>query len=118
MLITTIGGVLGPIMVYFVLLKVFMVSGFFDEDLGFNDLSKGWAMVTNTDISLAWLCARGVFGDGHPAIDFLLLLAVVDDALGLLFITVFCMSCPSPRPRVGVSHLSDLLPAPLSHLSS
>ena len=36
-------------------------------------LSKGWGIPTATDIALAWLVARAVFGKGHPAIDFLLL---------------------------------------------
>jgi NhaA family Na+:H+ antiporter len=44
---------------------------------------------TATDIALAWLVARTVFGRGHPAIDFLLLLAVADDAIGLVIIAVF-----------------------------
>ena len=40
--------------------------------------------MTATDIPIAWMVARVVFGDGHPAIDYLLLLAVADDALGLV----------------------------------
>ena len=36
-----------------------------------------------------WLVARAVFGAGHPAINFLLLLAVADDALGLVIIAIF-----------------------------
>lgn len=46
-------------------------------------------MVTATDIVLAWLVGRVVFGNGHPAIDYLLLLAVADDALGMIIIAVF-----------------------------
>ena len=46
------------------------------------DLQNGWGIVTATDIVLAWLVAKMVFGNGHPAIDYLLLLAVADDALG------------------------------------
>jgi len=45
---------------------------------------QGWGVVTATDIMLAWLGGRVVFGDGHPAIDFLLLLAVADDAIGMV----------------------------------
>ena len=30
-----------------------------------------------------------MFGDGHPAIDFLLLLAVADDLCGIIIIAVF-----------------------------
>jgi hypothetical protein len=47
----------------------------------------------------AWIVGRAVFGDGHPAIDFLLLLAVVSDCLGVLFIALFYTGESSPiRP--------------------
>ncbi|MDP6550539.1 MAG: Na+/H+ antiporter NhaA, partial [Dehalococcoidia bacterium] len=39
--------------------------------------------------ALAWLVARLAFGNGHPAVNFLLLLAVADDAIGLGIIAVF-----------------------------
>ncbi|MCA9003426.1 MAG: Na+/H+ antiporter NhaA, partial [Planctomycetes bacterium] len=51
--------------------------------------SRGWGIPTATDIALAWLVARAVFGGSHPAVNFLLLLAVADDALGLGIIAVF-----------------------------
>ena len=55
-----------------------MEIGWFDDEqaagLGWDELMKGWGIVTATDIVLAWLVARIVFGDGHPAIDYLLLL--------------------------------------------
>ncbi|MBI1810415.1 MAG: Na+/H+ antiporter NhaA, partial [Nitrospirae bacterium] len=40
-------------------------------------------------IALAWLVARLVFGEGHPAISFLLLLAIADDGIGLAIIAIF-----------------------------
>jgi NhaA family Na+:H+ antiporter len=49
----------------------------------------GWGIPTATDIALAWLVARTVFGKGHPAVAFLLLLAVADDAIGLVIIAAF-----------------------------
>jgi NhaA family Na+:H+ antiporter len=52
-------------------------------------LRRGWGVPTATDIALAWLVARAVFGKGHPAINFLLLLAVADDAIGLAIIAIF-----------------------------
>ena len=52
-------------------------------------LARGWGVPTATDIALAWLVARTVFGKGHPAVNFLLLLAVADDAIGLVIIAVF-----------------------------
>ncbi len=39
--------------------------------------------------ALAWLVARMVFGASHPAVSFLLLLAVADDAIGLAIIAIF-----------------------------
>jgi NhaA family Na+:H+ antiporter len=52
-------------------------------------LLKGWGVPTATDISLAWMFALLIFGAGHPAIDFLLLLAIVDDAIGMVIIAIF-----------------------------
>lgn len=37
------------------------------------DLLHGWGIVAATDVVLAWLVSRIVFGHGHPAIDFMLL---------------------------------------------
>ena len=105
-IITTMGGIIGPIAVYFILLEVFIAAGFFDAELAsgltWTDLSKGWGIVTATDIVLAWLVSRVVFGDGHPAIDYLLLLAVVDDAIGMAIIAVFY---PDPYKPVKAQYL-------------
>lgn len=88
-LIATLGGVFGPVAVFFGALYVFHGMDLFDESFGFGALSRGWGIPTATDIALAWLVARTVFGKGHPAINFLLLLAVADDAIGLVIIAVF-----------------------------
>ena len=82
----TVGGVLGPILAYFVILWVFTSSGMITEDFG--PLSKGWGIPTATDISIAWVAAVCVFGVGHAAINYLLLCAVVDDGIGLIIIAV------------------------------
>ena len=50
------------------------------------EIAHGWGVPTATDISLAWVVAAQVFPLRHPAIDFLLLLAVADDAIGLVII--------------------------------
>ena len=42
-----------------------------------------------TDIAFSYLVARLIFGARHPAIPFLLLLAIADDALGLAILAVF-----------------------------
>lgn len=78
-LIATLGGVIGPIGVFFLLNAVF----------GDSIYSHGWGIPTATDIAIAWLVAKLVFGDGHPAIKYLLLLAIADDAIGLIIIAVF-----------------------------
>ncbi len=93
-LLATLGGVAGPILVFFgaLLLVHGIAPGAFPEGSklwGEGSLSKGWGIPTATDIALAWLVAKAVFGKGHPAINFLLLLAVADDAIGLGIIAVF-----------------------------
>lgn len=78
-LFATAGGIVGPVGVY---LGVNALAG----SPGF---ARGWGIPTATDIALAWLVARAVFGNGHPAVSFLLLLAVADDAIGLAIIAAF-----------------------------
>jgi NhaA family Na+:H+ antiporter len=53
------------------------------------DLVRGWAIPCATDIAFSAMVARIVFPAGHPAIPFLLLLAIADDALGLIILAVF-----------------------------
>ena len=87
-LFATLGGVVGPVLTFFVLLSMAIGGGAFPgvEEAA---LQKGWGIPTATDIALAWLVARAVFGSGHPAVNFLLLLAVADDAIGLGIIAIF-----------------------------
>jgi NhaA family Na+:H+ antiporter len=80
----TLGGVIGPVGVYFLLTHV-LFSGHPDYDV----VARGWGVPTATDIALAWLVARLIFGNKHPAVNFLLLLAVADDAIGLGIIAIF-----------------------------
>ena len=58
------------------------------ERIELGDIIYGWGVPTATDISLAWVVAVQVFPFRHPAIDFLLLLAVADDAIGLVIIAI------------------------------
>lgn len=88
--LATVGGVLGPIGVFFLGLWALFQFGVYTPEV--NDvaaLRRGWGVPTATDIALAWLVARTVFGRGHPAIDYLLLVAVVDDGIGLAIIAIF-----------------------------
>ena len=77
-LIATVGGILGPAGVY--LLGV----AWLDRP----DLTQGWAIPCATDIAFSYLIARFIFGPGHPAIAFLLLVAIADDAAGLIILAV------------------------------
>ena len=79
-LIATAGGMFGPITVY--LLGAAMVGKF-------ALLSNGWAIPTATDIAFSYLVGRIIFGAKHPAVGFLLLLAIADDAAGLIILAVF-----------------------------
>lgn len=74
----TIGGVVGPVGVFLGLNAAF----------GIPEWKNGWGVPTATDIALAWLVVRFLFGDRHPAVSFLLLLAVADDAIGLGIIAI------------------------------
>ena len=97
-LIATIGGVVGPVAVFFAGLELLFALGVYER--GIDDwaaLARGWGVPTATDIALAWLAARAVFGRGHPAINFLLLLAVVDDGIGLAIIALFYGDPRAPR---------------------
>lgn len=58
------------------------------------ELMPGWAIPCATDIAFSYLAARLIFPKGHPAIPFLLLLAIADDALGLILLAVFYPSGP------------------------
>jgi NhaA family Na+:H+ antiporter len=81
-LFATAGGMLGPITVY---LGLAMLLG---SDV-YDAVARGWAIPTATDIAFSYLVARVVFGAGHPAVRFLLLLAIADDAAGLIILAVF-----------------------------
>jgi len=83
-LMATLGGVVGPVAVFFI-----GMSFLYGPTDDLETLRRGWGVPTATDIALAWLVARTVFGKGHPAINFLLLLAVADDAIGLAIIAIF-----------------------------
>jgi NhaA family Na+:H+ antiporter len=110
-LMATAGGVVGPVAVYILFVLLFWEAGSFDgqqceveiarrlgggggggsgvyEQCTLATIINGWGIPTATDISLAWMIAQMIFGDGHPAINYLLLLAVVDDAIGMLIIAL------------------------------
>ncbi len=81
-LLATLGGMAGPIVVYL------MVASLFGSTT-YDVVSRGWAIPTATDIAFSYLVGRIVFGAGHPAVSFLLLLAIADDAGGLIILAIF-----------------------------
>jgi NhaA family Na+:H+ antiporter len=72
--------------------------------LGTPELLRGWAIPCATDIAFSYLVARLIFPRHHPAIPFLLLLAVADDAFGLMILAIFY-----PSHAVSVAALVALL---------
>ena len=96
-ILATLGGVIGPVGVY--LLLVVLQYGSHPD---FAAIRHGWGIPTATDIALAWLVARMCFGAGHAAVKFLLLLAIADDAIGLVIIAVFY---PDPVHPVRLSYM-------------
>lgn len=93
-LMATIGGVAGPVLVYLLSILIFSSIGILDDKYSFADYATGWGIPTATDISLAWVSALCVFGAGHPAINYLLLLAIIDDGIGLIIIA---LAYPDPE---------------------
>lgn len=84
-LLATFGGIAGPALVY---IAGCLISG------ELTVFGEGWAVPCATDIAFSYLIARVIFGAGHPAIAFLLLLAIADDAAGLLILAVFYPQAP------------------------
>jgi NhaA family Na+:H+ antiporter len=79
-----VGGMIVPAGIY-----VALVLG-----IGQRELLDGAAIPCATDIAFSYLVARIIFPSGHPAIPFLLLLAIADDAMGLIILAVFYPSGP------------------------
>jgi NhaA family Na+:H+ antiporter len=88
-LAAAVGGMVAPALIYVGLAST----------LGPANLVRGWAIPCATDIAFSAMIARVIFPPAHPAIPFLLLLAIADDALGLLILAVFypsgALSLPS-----------------------
>ena len=113
-LFATAGGMFGPIAVYL------GIAAWLGSDT-YNAVANGWAIPTATDIAFSYLVGRLVFGAGHPAVRFLLLLAIADDAAGLIILAIFYPSgelAPewlllSLAAAVGVFMLANWLPRKL-----
>ena len=86
-LLATAGGILGPVVIY---LGLAYLSG---EEI-FATFADGWAVPCATDIAFSYLVAKFIFGSSHPAIAFLLLLAIADDAAGLVILAIAYPQAP------------------------
>jgi NhaA family Na+:H+ antiporter len=78
-LAAAVGGMVAPALIYVALALT----------CGRVELIRGWAIPCATDIAFSAMVARIIFPATHPAVPFLLLLAIADDALGLIILAVF-----------------------------
>ena len=83
-IIAAVGGMAGPAVLYLGLSTL----------AGRPDMIRGWAIPCATDIAFSYMVARVIFPATSPAIPFLLLLAIADDALGLILLAAFYPSAP------------------------
>lgn len=79
--IATLGGVVGPVLLF---IAICLATG-----VDTSVIAGGWAIPTATDIAYCWLFAGLIFGRAHPAVVFLLVLAVIDDLIGMLIIAFY-----------------------------
>src|SRR5688572_10161247 len=100
-LAAAVGGMVAPALIYVVLTST----------VGPAELSRGWAIPCATDIAFSAMIARVIFPSGHPAIPFLLLLAIADDALGLMILAVFYPSGPLSVAALGILMTAAVLVA-------
>jgi Na+:H+ antiporter, NhaA family len=98
-IVAAAGGVVGPALVYTAIVRAIDQPG----------LARGWAIPCATDIAFSYLVAKAIFRD-HPAIPFLLLLAIADDAIGLVILAVFYPS-GGLRPLAGLLLMAVALAA-------
>ena len=77
--LAAVGGMVAPAAIYLSLVSA----------TGQYPLLRGWAIPSATDIAFSFLVARWLFGRRHAAVPFLLLLAIADDALGLIVLAIF-----------------------------
>jgi NhaA family Na+:H+ antiporter len=91
--VAAVGGMIGPAVLYVAM----------STAAGRPDMIRGWAIPCATDIAFSYMVARVVFPATSPAIPFLLLLAIADDALGLILLAVFYPSAPlRPIPVIAL----------------
>jgi NhaA family Na+:H+ antiporter len=100
-LAAAVGGMVVPSVIFVALSLTF----------GPPSLIRGWAIPCATDIAFSAMVARAIFSAGHPAIPFLLLLAIADDAIGLIILAVFYPSAALSFPAFGAFMIAAVLMA-------
>jgi NhaA family Na+:H+ antiporter len=73
------GGMLAPALTFVAIARA----------TGHPELIRGWAIPCATDIAFSYLAAMFILGRHHRGLPFLLLLAIADDALGLILLALF-----------------------------
>ena len=100
-LAAAVGGMIAPALIYVGLATL----------RGPAELARGWAIPCATDIAFSAMIARLIFPAGHPAVPFLLLLAIADDALGLIILAVFYPSGALSFTALGILMAAAVLSA-------
>lgn len=95
--IAALGGMVGPAVIYLVVIHLSRQPA----------LVRGWAIPCATDIAFSYLVAKAIYRR-HPAVPFLLLLAIADDAFGLVILALFYPT-GDLRPLSGVVLLAAAL---------
>jgi Na+:H+ antiporter, NhaA family len=95
--VAAVGGMAGQAAIYF------LATAWTNQPA----LARGWAIPCATDIAFSVLVAKAIFRR-HPAIPFLLLLAIADDALGLVILALF-YPVGGLRPGIGVALMTGAL---------
>ena len=83
-IIAALGGMVVPALIYVAFMRAADLPA----------LTRGWAIPCATDIAFSYLVARLVFPANSAALPFLLLLAIADDAFGLVLLAMFYPSGP------------------------
>src|SRR5688500_16702656 len=100
-LAAAVGGMVAPALIYLSLASA----------LGPAELTRGWAIPCATDNASTPMITRLIFQAVHPAIPFLLLLAIADDAPRLIILPVFYPSGTLSLPSLLILMSAAVAPA-------
>ena len=95
--VAAVGGMMGPAIVFLAVVHFLNQAA----------LERGWAIPCATDIAFSYLVAKAIYRR-HPAVPFLMLLAIADDAFGLIILAVF-YPASDLRPLSGLTLLAAAL---------